>query len=363
MRRFTLLAAVVSTGLLLFGCNQQPQPVATTEPYQNNPNVQNIVPEEWDYWAKDNFDLSRVGPLLERSRSTREFETYLNQRDSINNLDLNGDGYVDYLSVDEYPECNEYECGLSIYDRFGPDQVQEIGTVVFYRDEPHYSGARILIQGNDNIYGDNFYYETNWLERTLNIVGALFSPRREIYRSPYYYDYYPPDYVVYEIVDTPIYRTRIEQLYPQPAFLYTTQPTFIEKIKIKSPNNGLHLGQIKARLVKPTKEQAEFRQKNPGKPERVQNKQAENADKGDKPGKSGDSHGQAKQEPGPTKQEDKGNPNKGGADKADRGNPDKGGGPNKADKPAGPPQMKADKQGGSEKKQGGDSGKGKGKKP
>jgi hypothetical protein len=361
MRMLRLAILTIAAALLSAACDPQPQQVATTEPYANNTSVANIAPEEWDYWAKDNFDLQRVGPLIERSRNTKEFESYLNQRDGINNLDLNGDGYVDYLSVDEYPECNEYECGWSIYDAYGPDLRQEVATVVFYRDEPRYSGARILITGNDILYGDNFYYETNWLDRTLNVVSALFSPRREIYRSPYYYDYYPPDYVVYEVVETPFYVRRIEQLYPDPAFVYTTAPTFLEKIKIKSPNNGLHLGQIKAKLVKPTKEQAEFRKNNPGRPDRAK------MDKGDKPGRSGDAPGQAKQPPGQAKQGDDrgGNPNKGGDNPNKGGNPDRGGNPDKGGNPnkVGNPDKggKPSKAGNPDK--GGDKGKGKGKKP
>lgn len=346
---FAIFAACVFAG----GCNQQPQPVATTEPYPNNPSVANIAPEEWDYWAKDNFDLQRLGPLIEKSRNTREFESYINERDGINNLDLNGDGYVDYLSVDEYPDCNEYECGWSIYDAYGPDLRQEVGTVVFYRDEPRYPGARILVTGNDNLYGDNFYYETNWLDRTLNIVSALFAPRRQVYRSPYYYDYYPDDYVVYDVVETPLYTRRIEQLYPQPVFLYTTSPAIIEKVKIKSPNNGLHLGQIKAKLVKPTKEQAEFRKGNPGKPDRA---------KAEKPGRSGDGAGQGKQPPGQAKKGDDrgGNPTRGDDNPNKGGNPNKGENPNKGGNP--------NKQGGNPDKggnpnKGGDQGKGKGKKP
>jgi hypothetical protein len=364
MKIVKTFALTLFAGLFLMACNQQPQQVATTEPYANNTQVANIAPEEWDYWAKDNLDLQRVGPLIERSRNTQEFETYLNRRDGINNLDLNGDGYVDYLSVDDYQDCNEFECGWSIYDRFGPDQAQEIATVVFYRDEPRYRGARILITGNDNIYGDNYYYETNWLDRTLNLVSYLFAPHT-YYRSPYYYDSYPADYVVYDVVDTPVYVSRIEQLYPQPVFVYTTAPTFMEKIKIKSPNNGLHLGQIKARLVKPTKEQAEFRKNNPGKPERVKNNQG-----GEKQGKQ-EPPGQAKKDDGrggnPNKSD---NPNKGGNPDRGGGNPNKQDNPNKGgnpDKGAGNPNKGGGKpnKGGNPNKGGGNPNKGgsKGKKP
>jgi len=216
-----------------------------------------------DYWAKDNFDLERVGDLVERSRGPEEFERYLNEPGGINNLDLNGDGNVDYISVREFDDRDANERGLSLYSRFGPDLIQEIATLIFYRDEPRYPGARILLRGDDGLYGDNAYYETNWLDRALPMANSLFSDRRDNYRSPYYYDNYPSWYAPYEVIETPVYRTRIGQLYPQPAFVYTSSPVIVEKIKIRSPNNGLHLGQIKARLVKPTREQEDFLKNNP----------------------------------------------------------------------------------------------------
>ena len=262
MKIIKLSAISFAIGLFLVACNQQiPEEVATVEPYANNPNApltNETLTDEFDYWAKDNLDLQRVGNVLERSRSPQEFESYLNSNDGINNLDLNGDGYADYISVDEYQDRDDYERGLSIYSRFGPNEVQEIGTVVFYRDDFNAPGARILITGNQQIYGDRYYYETNWMDRSLAIAGLLFSPRTEYYRSPYYYNYYPSGYQPYQVVDMPYYNTRIERLYPEPFFAYTTSPTFYSLIKIKSPNNGLHLGWTKARFVNPTREQAAF---------------------------------------------------------------------------------------------------------
>jgi hypothetical protein len=342
MRIIKLLATIFVISLFLMACNadQTPQ-IANIDP---NPNDGTLTEaNQDDYWAKDNLDLQKVGDLLERSNSPEEFEAYLNEDDGINNLDLNGDGYVDYISVDEFEDRGDHERGLSLYSRFGPDLIQEIATVLFYRDDLNSPGARILFTGNEQIYGDNNYYETNWVDRSLGLVTYLFSDRDEYYHSPYYYDHYPPDYVAYEIVDTPIYRTRIERLYPQPVFVLTPAPTFISKVKIKSPNNGRHLGQIYARLAKPTREQAEFRKNNPGKPERVK------VDKGsDRPAKVDDAPGQAKQPKADRKPD------------AEKVNPPK---PAKADKPAANPQ-KHDDHGGkpTDKPQKPDQG-GKGKKP
>lgn len=272
MRTNTMMFAVAAGMMLLAGCGQeQTSPnsvVSTNANVDANSNTTALVeptPDLSEYWARDNFDLKRAGTLLERSNSPQEFERYLNEPDGINNLDLNGDGYADYISVQEFGGDDDLERGLSLFARYGPDLIQNIATVFFYRDEPRYPGARVMFRGDERMYGDDIYYETNWLDRSLGVVNALFGDR-DYYRSPYYYDNYPDYYDPYFVVETPIYRTRISERYPQPVFAYTTRPVFYEKIKIKSPNNGLHLGQIKARFARPTKEQEAWYRDNPGRP-------------------------------------------------------------------------------------------------
>lgn len=320
-------ALFLSVTLLFIGCNSsQPVQTTTTQPYPND--AEEIQTEGDEYWAKDNFDLQRAGEYLQRSNSPEEFERFINEDDGINNLDLNGDGYVDYVSVEEFDDRDSNSRGLSLFSRFGPNLIQEIATVLLYRDRPDYPGARFLIRGNDDIYGDNSYYETNWLDRSVGIASYLFKDH-DPYRSPYYYDNYPTWYSPYEFVETPVYRTRIEQMFPQPTFAYTqAAPVYFEKIKIKSPNNGLHLGQIHAKLVKPTKEQEEFWKNNPG---RKIGKLDQGRD--DHPGRDNPPRSDRGDERGNPARDDRGaergNPNK--PEKMDNpggGNPHKGGNPN-----------------------------------
>lgn len=248
-------------------CNSnQPPQTTTINSNQTDAVPPNAALDENDYWAKDNLDLPRVGNLLERSDSPQQFESYLNSNDGINNLDLNGDGYADYISVREYQDRNDNERGLSLFTRYGPGLIQEVATIIFQRDNYRSPGARILLTGNEQLYGDNNYYESNWADRSIGLVSALFTPHNNYYSSPYYYDHYPPDYRAYQIVGTPVYRTRVEQLYPQPLFVYSTRPTYITTYKIKSPNNGLHLGQIYAKLAKPAPDQEAFIKNNPRRP-------------------------------------------------------------------------------------------------
>jgi hypothetical protein len=238
------------------------------------------------------------------------------------------------------------------------------------------------LDGNDQLYGDNYYYETNWLDRSIPLASYLYG-NHDRYRSPYYYDNYPSWYQPYDIVDTPVYRTRVQELYPQPVFVYTTAPTFIDKVKIKSPNNGLHLGQIHAKLVKPTQDQEEFIKSNPirvGKGDKGARRN-DSLQTDDKPGRDNPPRSDRGDERGNPARDDRGaergNPNKpevvkpGKPDNPGGGNPNKGGGnPNAGgsnpNKGGGNPNAgggNPNKGGGNPNKGGGGNGGGKGKKP
>ncbi len=236
-------------------------------------------------YARDNLDLNAVGVLLEKSNSAENFEYLLNTDNRVNNLDLNGDGYVDYISVAEYEDRDSNQRGFTLFDRFGADDIQEIARIFFDRDRSDNRGARILLTGNEQLYGDNYYYEANWLDKSLNIVSWAFGDRSEYYRSPYYYDNYPNNYNVYRVIETPVYRTRIQEYYPQPIFIRTNTPS-ITMIKIKSSYQNRSTNRIFAKLAKPSKEQKEFRKSNPKRPDFVD--KVERNDPSTKPEKRAD---------------------------------------------------------------------------
>jgi hypothetical protein len=294
--RFFKTSAVffAASALFLTACGslRTEETAATYDAPSSYPNEQQQQPpydayNDGNYWAKDNLDLRAVGALLQKANDAEEFEYLLNSPDSgVNNLDLNGDGYADYISVREFDDRHDDERGLSLFSMFGPNEIQEIATVLFdrrgYVDSP---GARILLSGNEQIYGDNYNYETNWLDTGLAIANWLFRrDRDDYYRSPYYYDYYPDNYVAYEVVETPIYRTRVEQYYYPvgvPVFIQTANPT-ITQIKIKSPYKDRFLNKIYSKLVKPTKQQIEFVENNPKPPKFVPVKNGKRNDVSDK---------------------------------------------------------------------------------
>ena len=360
-------AGVIAMSFITSACNSGQQQQATvSDPYANNA----AIAGEEEYWAKENFDLERVGNLLEESDSPEEFERYLNREDGINNLDLNGDNYADYISVDEFEDRDSNSRGLSLFTRFGPDIIQEIARIFFYRDRPDYPGSRIFVTGNEYMYGDNYYYETNRLDRSLPLVSYLFGERDQYYRSPYYYDHYPSDYVAYQVVETPYYLTRVERLYPQPVFVYTTSaPAYFSNVKIKSPHDGKWMEKIHAKFVKPRKEQADFFKSNParrqfakgeGKPGRPDPPRSDRGDERGNPGR--DERGAQRGNPDkPDQGPPADKPNRPDAKPAKPDNPAKGQGkPDNPGKGQDPGPAKGQGQGsGQGKGQGGGKGKGK----
>ena len=270
-RAWTLFLAA---SLFFVGCSSnQPEQIATVDPH---PDAEQIETEGDEYWARENLDLRRVGSLIERAESAGQFEELLNERDGINNLDLNGDGYVDYISVDEFGDRDPNARGVSFFARFGPDVIQEIATILFYRDDPNAPGARILLTGNEQLYGDDQYYEANWLDSMRGLATNVFGDRDHAYRSPYYYDNYPANYEPFEIVDPPAYRTRVANLVPEPAFVQIeTAPVYLIKVKIRSPHKGKWMEKVHAKLVKPTKEQVAFISADPGRTRFAMDEQGE----------------------------------------------------------------------------------------
>ena len=292
MKVFKLSLLFFISALFLTACNRTETEQAIIDQSAQLRAAQDAIQYDaipYNRLAKENLDLQAIGEMLEDAETAEEFEYRLNSPENgVNNLDLNGDGYVDYISVREFDERDTDERGFSLFSMFGPELIQEIATIIFdrdrYDDGRYYPGSRVLITGNEQIYGDNYYYETNWLERSVPIVSWIFTDRDGYYNSPYYYENYPTYYEPYTIVETPVYRTRIEQYYNEPVFIQTAQPT-ITQIKIKSPYRDKSLEKVYSKMAKPTKQQVEFIKNNPGPPEFVRQRNEKMKDANFKPEK------------------------------------------------------------------------------
>lgn len=135
------------------------------------------------------LDLNAVAAAFAESRTVREFEELLNSsRYMINNLDLNRDGWIDYLRVIE--TYRGYYHTLLIQACLGHGIFQDVATLIAERR------ADLLYV---EVVGDRYLYGYNYIVRPVFVKRP---PLWDVYGrstysawvSPYYYDYYPSYY-------------------------------------------------------------------------------------------------------------------------------------------------------------------------
>ncbi len=72
-------------------------------------------PEEYLGLPGDNLNLYAVMKLFQESETLEGFERNLNDENSrINNLDLNGDNLIDYITVNDYVDGNVHTIVLRV---------------------------------------------------------------------------------------------------------------------------------------------------------------------------------------------------------------------------------------------------------
>lgn len=98
----------------------------------------------------DNFSLEGALELFKKSESPEEFEKLLNAQDSkVNNLDLNGDGYIDYVRVIDRNEGNIHTFTLQAI--VADDQVQDVAVIAL--EKKTNDKAVLQIIGDEDVYG------------------------------------------------------------------------------------------------------------------------------------------------------------------------------------------------------------------
>ena len=135
------------------------------------------------------LDLNAVAAAFAESRSVREFEQILNSsRYMINNLDLNRDGWVDYLRVIETR--NGYYHAMLIQACLGPGLFQDVATLV-----AEYRPDALIVE----VIGDRYLYGYNYIVRPVFIKRpAMWSTYGQVnyvvWSSPYYWGTFPSYY-------------------------------------------------------------------------------------------------------------------------------------------------------------------------
>lgn len=141
----------------------------------------------------DNLDLNAVASIFGDSENLEDFEHRLNDpKNRISNLDLNEDGYIDYLRVVENSSDNHSLVVIqAVLDQ---DVYQDVATIEVERSSN--GNHRIQIVGDDYIYGSNYIIEPVFY-RTPLIFSFFWGPHYRPWQSPYYWNYYPRWYSFY----------------------------------------------------------------------------------------------------------------------------------------------------------------------
>ncbi len=149
-----------------------------------------ITVEASSYDISDNLDLEAVASIFGDSRDLEDFERRLNDPDlQISNLDLNEDGYVDYMRVVETIDDGLHL--ITIQAVIGRDLYQDIATIDVQRDR--YNKTVIQVVGNEYFYGPVYIIEPIYVHRPVIFDIFWVSYRRPWY-SPYYWRHYPPHF-------------------------------------------------------------------------------------------------------------------------------------------------------------------------
>ena len=142
------------------------------------------------------LDLNAVAAAFAESRTVREFEQILNSgRYMINNLDLNRDGWIDYLRVIETYRGTYHT--LLIQACLAPSVFQDVATLIAERRP---QALYVEVVGDRYLYGYNYVVRPVFVKRPpmWDVYGR---PVYEAWSSPYYYGSWPSYYTR----STPVY--------------------------------------------------------------------------------------------------------------------------------------------------------------
>ena len=136
----------------------------------------------------EGLDLKVVAKLFAEAKDLEEFEMLLNNPDSaFCNLDLNGDGQVDYLRVVETGEGSKRLIVLQAI--LAKDIYQDVASIYVEKDEAK-NDVKVQIVGDEYVYGTNYIIEPVYVYRPV-IYDWFWGAAWVAWYSPWYWGYYP----------------------------------------------------------------------------------------------------------------------------------------------------------------------------
>jgi len=218
--RKTFILSLLLTGIFLIGCTQRTS---------HSTSEKSTTTQVTDARVGENLDLTALGELVNECTSAKDLEKKLNESDGINNLDLDEDGYVDYLKVTSYgksPNIGFSFCAVL------SDGEPEVCTI-----EVDETSKQVTISGNESYYGSGHHYTSSYVGRGLLYYALM--PGYSHYYSPYYYGGVSPFYRPYAPVAYASYSTRSSVVTARSTSQSKyTKSTTAPRSQIASPNKS-----------------------------------------------------------------------------------------------------------------------------
>jgi len=165
--------------------------------------------------AGDDFSLEGALAMFKKSGSVEEFERALNEQgNNVNNLDLNDDGQIDYITVEDIKDGDTHTLVLST--NLNEKEKQDIATIGI--EKTGTDSAELQIEGDESLYANNTIvepedqaealkpsgkgsaafdeFDTSATAVQLNVwlwpsVRFLYAPTYIVWVSPYRWGFYP----------------------------------------------------------------------------------------------------------------------------------------------------------------------------
>ncbi len=155
----------------------------------------------------DNFSLEGALEMFKQSNTLEDFEKKINDPNSnVSNLDLNEDGYIDYIKVNDAAEGESHAIVLQV--DINENESQDIAVIEMEKT----GNNKVVLQiiGDEDLYGSDIIVEpvssvtnkvvvvhkTTYEPVVVNVwswpaVGYIYGPRYRVWVSPWRWTLYP----------------------------------------------------------------------------------------------------------------------------------------------------------------------------
>ena len=140
--------------------------------------AQKTTPVDNPEYTGENFSLESALALFKKSNSLEEFEKLINEENNnVNNLDLNGDGETDFVTVESLNEGDTHIIVLKTF--LNGKEKQDIATIGI--EKTGKEEAVLQIEGDEELYAPNTIVEPVEIDKKLEKSKG----------GPSIYEYYP----------------------------------------------------------------------------------------------------------------------------------------------------------------------------